>query len=377
MRDLAPPLELTGLTPAPSQVCGTFRLVPLLRERDCDDLRLVDAGWEPGTRIVHDASDTVYVGFVPHAFHLEWGTALGTQLKGRRDRGRESILAHRQSKRIAAGKLRFLPQNLAIEGLLTMHFNPPAIAWPELSEAFMRDGLGCRAESFSDGHDIPGYDTALRTFEIHERQVGMLVFVSDALAAAFVVPSPRDYRALHHTLLNSLYGDLMVIYACNQPTRWIVDPTPHFRGATTVAELRDGLASLRRDWAAATTDVLLGDWRDRGLRTETVYSLPGMRLERFVTSLELGQANHIGERIVRDDGELLHLNTLRLSTAQTRRAHLLSVLGEHQWHLDSAAQALGINVPSLVARLEAQGFGHLVNHNFREQAAKARRLGGG
>lgn len=371
MRDLAPALELTGLTPAPSQVCGTFRLVPLLREHDCDDLRLVDAGWEPGTRLVPE-HDVWYVGFVPHAFHLEWGTTLGTQLKGRKDHGREDFIAHRLRRRLAPGRLRFLPQHLAIEGLLAMHFNPPAIAWPELSETFLREGLGSRGEVFHDGHDIPGYDTALRTFELHDSQVGMLVFVSDALAAAFVVPSPRDYQKLHHTLLNSLYCDLMAIYACNQHTRWIIDPEPHFRGATTVAELRRGLESLRREWAAATTEVLLGDWRDRRLRTETVYSLPGMRLERFITSLELGQANHIGERIVRDDGELLHLNTLRLSAAQTRRAHLLSVLGDHAWHLASAAGALGIDVPSLVARMEAQGFGYLVNHNFREQAAKAR-----
>ncbi|MDO5082326.1 MAG: hypothetical protein Q4D89_02850 [Arachnia propionica] len=375
MPEFGAPLELTGLTPAPSQVCGVFRLIPLLRDHDCDDLRLVDAGWEPGTRLVPD-KDAVYVGFVPHAFHLEWGVTLGTQLKGRRDHGREGVLVHRQRKRLDSNRLRFLPQQMAIEALLTMHFNPPAIAWPELSESFMRNGLGCRAESFIDGHDVPGLEIALRTFEIHDRQVGMLVLVSDALAAAFVVPSPRDYRALHHTLLSSLYGDLVLAYACNQPTRWIIDPTPHFQDATTVAELRRGLESLRRDWAAATTDVLLGDWQDRELRTETVYSLPGMRLERFITSLELLQANHIGERIVRDDGELLHLNTLRLSAAQTRRAHLLSVLGEHQWHLDSAAQALDIDVPSLVARMDAQGFGHLINHNFREQAAKARRPGG-
>ena len=376
MRDLAAPLELTGLTPAPSQVCGTFRLVPLLRDHDCDDLRLVDAGWEPGTRIVTDYK-TWYAGFVPHAFCVEWGAALGTQLKGRKDRGRERFITHRQRKSPAPGQLRFLPQHLAIEGLLAMHFNPPAIAWPELSETFVREGLGVRGELFHDGHDIPGFDTALRTFEVHDRQVGMLVFVSDALAAAFVVPSPRDYRALHHTLLSSLYGDLVVAYACNQPTRWIIDPEPHFRGAATVAELRQGLAALRQDWADATTQVLLGDWKNRQLRTETVYALPGMKLERFVTSLELGQANHIGERIIRDDDEVLHLNTLRLSAPQTRRAHLLSVLGENGWHLESAATALGIDVPSLVARMEAQGFGYLINHNFREQAAKARRRCGG
>lgn len=373
MREPAAPLDLRGLTPAPSQVCGTFRLVPLLRDRDCEDVRLVDAGWEPGNRFVIDG-DRLSFGFVPHAYHLDWGVALGTQvLKDPKDRGRNWMVTHRARKRLSPGRLRFLPQHLAIEGLLSMHFNPPSIAWPELSEAFMRDGLGMRMEWFESGTAIPGFDTALRTFEIHPRQVGILVFVSDALAAAFVVPSPRDYRMLHPALLDSLYCDLMVAYALNQPTKWIVDPEPHFEGANTVAELRAGLTSLRREWAQVTNEVLLGDLTHRGLRTETVYSLPGMRLERFVTSLELGAANHIGERIIRDDGEVLHLNTLRLTASQTRRAHLLSILGEHDWHLASAAEALGIDVPSVVARLEAQGFGYLINHNFREQAAKARR----
>ena len=32
MREMAPPLELTGLRPAPAQTFGAFRLIPLLRE---------------------------------------------------------------------------------------------------------------------------------------------------------------------------------------------------------------------------------------------------------------------------------------------------------------------------------------------------------
>ena len=95
-----------------------------------------------------------------------------------------------------------------------------------------------------------------------------------------------------------------------------------------------------------------------------------MRLERFVTDLELRRPNHIGERLVRDDGELLYVNTLRLSSAQTRRAHLLHQLSAHDWNLQETAEALGTDLPGLVARITARGFGHLINNTVREQAAK-------
>ena len=48
MREMAPPLELTGLRPAPAQTFGAFRLIPLLRETPCEDVRLSRAVISPG-----------------------------------------------------------------------------------------------------------------------------------------------------------------------------------------------------------------------------------------------------------------------------------------------------------------------------------------
>src|SRR5690606_24780567 len=42
---------------------------------------------------------------------------------------------------------------------------------------------------------------------------------ADALAAAFVVPHPEDYRALHPTLVRDLYGELIHEYATFHPAR--------------------------------------------------------------------------------------------------------------------------------------------------------------
>ncbi|MFF8376398.1 hypothetical protein ACF07V_09750 [Streptomyces sp. NPDC015661] len=37
---------------------------------------------------------------------------------------------------------------------------------------------------------MPGLGEALRVFELHPGQCGLLLYVTDALAAAFVVPHP-------------------------------------------------------------------------------------------------------------------------------------------------------------------------------------------
>ncbi|MEH2056818.1 MAG: hypothetical protein V7K97_11825 [Nostoc sp.] len=42
-------------------------------------------------------------------------------------------------------------------------------------------------------------------------------------------------------------------------------------------------------------------------------------LQRFITDLNPNEENHIGEAIIRENGELEYLKTYRLSGMQTRR----------------------------------------------------------
>ena len=72
--------------------------------------------------------------------------------------------------------------------------------------------LDCRFESSFSGHYIPGLEDALRVFEIHETQVGVLVFVAEAFTSAFAVSTPEDYRTLHTSLLEDFYGELIYQY---------------------------------------------------------------------------------------------------------------------------------------------------------------------
>src|SRR5262245_2133793 len=61
---------LNDLTLAPSQACGAFRLVPLLRKAYRTDLRL---GLSKESGFAVELSKTVYTSYIPHALVLEWG----------------------------------------------------------------------------------------------------------------------------------------------------------------------------------------------------------------------------------------------------------------------------------------------------------------
>ena len=55
---------------------------------------------------------------------------------------------------------------------------------------------------------------------------------------------------------------------------------------------------------------------------------------------------------IRENGQLKYLKTFRLSAAQTRWAFLLNQISQGDWHLDTAAQKLGVTRDDLVLRLE-------------------------
>jgi hypothetical protein len=209
-------LDLPGLEIAPAQAFGNVRLVPLLRRSIAGDLRLGRRSYREDEAVVSLAGElgapgVEYSSFVPHGFIVSWSddgspvAAFGTSLFPRgsidgKARGGVRLL-HRMIKREGDHRLRLLPLHLAMEGFLALHFGGPDIAWAEYSRRAIRSGLSPRSEWAVPGAAIPGLGEALRVFEIHEAQVGVLVCIADALASAFVVPHPDDFRALFPSLL--------------------------------------------------------------------------------------------------------------------------------------------------------------------------------
>ncbi|PWJ05739.1 hypothetical protein DKG34_20840 [Streptomyces sp. NWU49] len=370
-------LDLAGMEARPSQVWGAVRLVPLVRDEPVEDLRLHARLYGDATIPVEVRPRRAYVSYVPHGFVATWtgdGTpaaAYGTQMPTDGDSASlatTGLRFHRRTaRREAKHRLRFLPLHLALEGYLALHFGGPSIAWEEWSQRAVRRGLSPRTEEAYLGTEVRGLADALRVFEIHPGQCGVLLYVADALAAVFAVPHPDDYRALHPTLLQDLFGELIHHYATLMP------PVPDFRARVddarirSLAELRTAVADQEDAWARFHDTTMAGGLLDHAYTWRTVHRTGRFTLSRFLPVFRPKEENHIGEAITDERGRIVYLKTFRLSESQVRRGHLLDRLAAHDWHLADTAAGLGVTEAQLGLRLESAGFGHLLRQDVLDR----------
>lgn len=376
-------VALTGLTALPSQVWGAIRLVPLVREEPITDLRLDDRLYGEDFAAVELDRRTAYCSYIPHGFVANWtddGTpaaSYGTQLR-RDPRGAAPpcvpLRFHRRmARRVDKNRVRFLPLHLALEGYLALHFGGPEVAWEEWSHRAVARGLSPRVEQAYVGAEVEGLRDALRVFEIHPGQCGVMVYAADALASAFVVPHPDDYRALHPSLVLDLFGELIHHYTT------LHAPVPEFRarihdGAVgSLAELRAEAARHQREWAEFHDGTMAGGLLDESYTLQRVRTMGPFALSRFLPPFHRNTEQHIGETITHEDGRLAYLKTFRLSEAQVRRGHLLTLLAAHDWHLEATADAQGVTLDQLATRIEHAGFGALLRQDILDHYRAAAR----
>jgi hypothetical protein len=377
--------ELEGLETRPAQVWGSVRLVPLVRDEPVPNLRLHRKAYEEPVSVVDVGDGSAYVSFVPHAFVATWndGDQAPAASYGARLLERDTAAApprmpvrftRRMARRAGKDRLRFLPLHLAVEGYLALHFGGPEILWEEWSRRAVARGLSPRCEESYLGLQVHGLEDALRIFEIHPGQCGVLVYVADALAGAFVTPHPDDYRALHATLVEDLFGELVYTYGLLGAPAGDLSAGIDGAGIASIGDLRAAAARRREEWAAFHDEVMAGDLFDEDGSRRRVQRLHGFELSRFLPSFGLRRENHIGETITGADGRIAYLKTYRLSDSQVRRGHLLTRLAAHEWRLDATAAALGIGDAALALRLERAGFGHLLRQDildhYRAQAKR-------
>ncbi|NMO16718.1 hypothetical protein HPC49_23735 [Pyxidicoccus fallax] len=381
-------LELSGLRLAPSQVWGGLRLVPVLRDSPREDLRFARRTYDDALSVVTLSGELTvtglkYVSYIPHGLVMTWGprqsdAIYGTQLQvrdGKRVKvGPFSVrLLHRMVRREDKQQLRMLPLHVAMEGFLALQFGGPDVAWAEYSREALSQGLDPRIETSVPGWASSALDGALRTFELHERQVGMLLFNADVLLSAFIVAHPEDYRALHRTLLEDFYGELLLQYG-------FLGDAPELglslddKRIASLEDLRTEVTRMRRDWADFHA-FMAGGLFGVEVASERVYDAGPFLLQRFRTGLVPSQENHVGEAIVHEDGTLDYLKTYRLSAAQTRRAYLLQQLALSGWKLDATAERLGATRDDLVLRLRNAGFGYLLKEHVLEAATRRQARG--
>ncbi|WP_199549985.1 hypothetical protein [Streptomyces sp. N35] len=378
-------LDLTGLTAKPAQVWGGIRLVPLVREQPITDLRLRRDLFRNEWTAVEAGDGTFYTSYIPHGFVADWArdgkwqAAYGTQLCEEYDRPDgapvHAIPMRRLVQRAGSRRLRFLPLHLALEGYLALHFGGPSVLWEEWAKRAVSRGLSPRAEMAYVGASVEGLDEALRIFEIHPGQCGVMVYAADALAAAFVVPHPDDYRALHSSLLQDLYGELVYQHAYYSP------PVREFTAVIEDARVSD-LAGLRSAalgqldaWAEAHDRNLAGGLLDESYEVTQLRRMGAAgryRLSRFLPPFALHREQHIGETITDLKGRVAYLKSMRLSENQVRRGHLLSQLARHDWNLEDTAAALGSSPVELVRRIRSAGFDGLLKRHVVEAAQRGR-----
>lgn len=379
MRRLLP----TGLRLAPSQVWGSIRLVPVLRDEVRGDLRFARRTYDDDLAVVSLKGGLMepglkYISYVPHGLVMSWDNKQAEVVAGTRLHKPEGKalkagpftvrVMHRMARREDKNRLRLLPLHLAMEGFLAMHFGGPEVAWTEYSQEAISEGLDPRSEWSVPGWASAAFEEALRVFEIHEQQVGVLIFNADMLLSACIVSHPEDYRALHRALLEDFYGELLLQYGflANAADLWLsIDD----RQVSSMADLRDAVGRMRRDWADFQ-GFMAGGLFGTEVMTSTVYEAGPFHLERFVTSLVPSEENHLGELIVRGDGTLEYLKTYRLSAAQTRRAYLLKQLAGADWNLERAAANLKTTRQDLVVRLHNAGFGYLLKESVLREALR-------
>ncbi|MDP6115643.1 MAG: hypothetical protein QGF00_26205 [Planctomycetota bacterium] len=382
-------IPLKGLEVAPTQVWrGVVRLVPLIRRKVRNDLRLAIRSYGDDYAFVSrdgkdwEDPDSIYCSYVPHGLVVDWSddgspvAAYGMQVRkdGKviRDASSSVRLAHRMVKREDKNRLRMLPLHTAMEGFLSLYFGGPSVAWSEYSRHALSYGLSPRIENTMSGHAIDGLADALRMFEIHEGQVGVLVFVEDALASAMVVSHPADYFALHRALIEDFYCDLFLWAGCFYSQVAPLEFRMNEDAVTSLTDLREELNRMKGDWSSLYQSMADGIL-DREVTSTSRYRFGPFHLQQFMTDLQPRQENHLGEAIVRNDGTLEYLKTYRLSHAQARRAYLLQQLAAQQWNLDATAGALNCSRKQLIQRLEKAGFGYLLQKDVLREARKQRK----
>ena len=355
----------------PAQVWGGVRLVPVVRREPLEDLRLAVRSYSDDQSLAITALDrrTSYIGYVPHGIVARWTKEGAAMVPAETRIGRQELnqdgpllFLKRVARREARDQLRMLPLHLAMEGYLALHFGGPTVARTCYSKRFLRRGLDPRMESVVRGVDLPGLDEALRVFEVHRGQCGLLILIGEQLASATIVAHPDDYLALHRTLLADFYGEIVHRFG------WLERRVPDFGVSLDGTDLDAIAASLQaerhawdqftREWAAPIVDA---DVHATQVRKAGPY-----RLVRFATGWDeqevVRDGEHLGEAMVHADGRIDYLRTYRLDRGQVRRARILTDLHAHDWDLQALADAQGHGfIGRVVGDVQQSGLGWILN----------------
>ncbi|VAW81935.1 hypothetical protein MNBD_GAMMA12-1954 [hydrothermal vent metagenome] len=364
---------------APSQVWGNIRLVPVIKENYNEDLRLGLKKYDAEETYVYDAK-TVYCSYIPHGMIARWssdnkpvvpyGCELSKRGKSPDSHYSRVQIEHRMVKKENSRQVRFLPLHLAMEGFLSLCFGGPNIAWSEYSKSVLKSGLGSRSEKTVAGIQIRDLEDALRVFEVHDKQVGVIIFVADSPASIFLVPHPADYRLMHASLIEDFYGELIFYNGLSLYNVPELDLGIENLKVNSLDDL-ETLSLLARKNHQHQHDDLLRDMILPKIESRQTNRLGKFSLQRFMTDLDNNTPNFIGEALLRVDGSIEYMKTYQLSRAQAKRGFLLKSLAKNDWDLEQTALSLACHKNELILRLNNAGFGYFIKPDILAAALKA------
>jgi hypothetical protein len=354
-------LELSGLRPAPCQVWGQVRLLPLVGpSAEGPRVHPLCLGGEAQVRLSGrpGGKGLLYSSFIPSGFVFarssEEALAASELWVGERGEapGGATINRLRQEK---GGAMRILPLHSAVEGLLARRFRGSDVARKGWSAAFLRSGLSPRSESFIPARAIPDLEEALRHFELLPEQRGMLLFAGELLVSAVVLPHCEDYAELHLQLLQDHVPQVFLLWSLHQ-----LETAPGILSlrAEAVVDLDSLAAELERgrvDWAQTVEQGLASGLIGRNVQMEELRVFRGAQLCRFLTGLDPQVEQHVGELMREPGGRLLYLKTLHLGRDQVERAAFIELLAEEGWSLPAIRARLGLDGAELRQRFARLG----------------------
>jgi hypothetical protein len=376
-------LALKGVRALPPQALGVMSLVPLAREHPIGDLRLCPIEVLPvGERKLPGAPEHV-THFIPHGVVTGWGergrpmVAAGTTCLATRRGGRtltapprETLIDCAISRRDGGDGVRLLPLHLTLEGLLYACLGLPPETWSRYAESSR-----ARAERNPRAPRGAALDAALRTFEPHPGQCGLLLYAADTLVFALVAPCPDDYDRMHRSVVADLLAGTFEFYARQHPASvngpWFRAEIPG-AAVRTLDDLRKAIRLSRRGSFAA----------EQALSDGLVNAEPVVRssetagdwaVRRFTSALVPKAQNFVGEAIVGPRGATAWLTLHRLSDGYTRRAWALASLASANWNLTRLAAEWRGTPAEAETQLREAGFRHVLEVMRVERVVKTLR----
>ena len=364
----------------PAQISSGIRIVPIINDNFTKDLRLCVENYNSFAK-VENSDNTIYSAYIPHGFILNYDkdnnisytkeTVILNSLSEKNiNKYTNTMIIDKMVKKQDKDKIRFLPLHLAMDSFMSEYFKGFDIKWEEYSRKGTKFGLSPRSEKSIFSNQVIGLENALRVFELHKNQVGVILFVGDSLASVFIVPNPYDYKYLHYSLIKDFYGEIIYFNSLyvNQVKPFEVKFNE--KNINKISDFKIELDRIKKELGSFYSEMS-NNIIKREVSYKKIYKFKKYSMEYFVTNeIEKYDEHYIGEAIFDENENINYMKLFRLSNEQVKRFSLLKLLDDNLWNLEQTAKSKNTTKENIILQIDKLGFAHILQPKFIEQAKK-------